>query len=72
MSKIVPLGGAFKDWRALLARIAEDDEVQALVICTFTKDGTMKAAHLGTTYMQIAYAAAHWIRIAGEQETEPE
>jgi len=54
---IVPIKGKFEGWRALLAHVMEDDEVEHLVIVTTTKDGSMKSAHFEMTREQMAYAA---------------
>ena len=54
---IVPIRERFEDWRALLAHIMEDDDVEKFAIVTIRKDGVCGAAHFEMTREQMAYAA---------------
>jgi hypothetical protein len=53
---IEPIKGHFEDWRALLAKIMEDDEVEHLVVFTFCKDGSVRQAHHKCTRAEMAFA----------------
>jgi len=54
---IRPIRGRFENWRALLAVIAEDDDVENLAVITVSKDGVMKCAHFEMTREQMAFAS---------------
>jgi hypothetical protein len=54
---VVPIRGRFESWRALLASIMEDDDVERIAIVTSCKDGSMKFAHFEMSREQMAYAS---------------
>lgn len=54
---IVPLKGKFEGWRALLASVMENDDIEHLVLVAAHKDGSMHSAHFEMTREQMAYAA---------------
>lgn len=54
---IVPIREKFEGWRALLAHVMEDDEIERFVIVTVTKSNEMRSAHFEMTREQTAFAA---------------
>jgi hypothetical protein len=54
---VVPIRENFEGWRALLAHVMEDDEIERFVIVTIRKDNTISSAHFEMTREQTAYAA---------------
>lgn len=61
-NKIEPFRGHFENFRALLARIAEDDEAIGMVGCIKYKDGSMKPVSFDATLGEMALASAIWGR----------
>lgn len=64
MATIEPLRGAFDSMKAMLARIAEDDDAIGFVGCVLHSDGTMQPIHFGATREQHSFAAALWLNLA--------
>ena len=54
---IEPIRGKFEDWRALLGKVMEDDEIEHLVIVTFRKDEAFSVAHYECTRQEMAFAS---------------
>lgn len=63
---VVPIRGAFEDWRALLSHIMEDDQVEHLAVLTKRKDGSVYAAHFQCTREEMAYMSLVLARNAFE------
>lgn len=62
MNKIEPLKPRFENMKALLARIAEDDEAIGFVGCVLRADGSMVPVSFEIDRAQMAFAAAMFLR----------
>lgn len=62
MAKIEPLRPHFENMRALLARIAEDEDAVGFVGCILRKNGTLVPVSFDVTRDQMSFAAAIWLR----------
>lgn len=58
MSKIVPLGGAHRSAKSLLAQVMNDPELDKCVVVTISKNGDIGIAHFEMTRAEMCYAAA--------------
>lgn len=62
MAKIEPFKPHFENMRALLARIAEDEEAIGFIGCVIRKDGNIIPVSFEATREQMSYAAAFWLK----------
>lgn len=56
--KIVPIGGAHKSARSLLAEVMNDEGMVKVVLVTLSQDGEAGFAQYGLTRAEMAWAAA--------------
>jgi len=54
---IHPIKGHFTSWRALLASVMENDDIERLCMITIHKDGSMHSCHFEMSREQTAFAA---------------
>ena len=58
MVKIVPINKGFENPKAFLHHIAEDENIEAIAIMTFTKDGEAHFSHINCAGRDLAFTAA--------------